>query len=202
MGRLKKYMQSGNDPLPELPRDWTLRQYFAKTFGEPYEPKKESVYTNIKKKKRKDRIKIFLSHPNRDETVRQRVHYLSDYLRDQKDGKFAPWCDKDYLGPSGRELNKELIHSMIQALEEADIVFIGLPAGPVSNWIISENHQAKVMKKRILIVSFGDAQIKKGMSCSKHAGYLKITPETKFWERVVTEEIEKNMSHSLEYVEF
>lgn len=186
----------GSQPLPNLPRGMSIKTWYTNTFKMKYRPNEDSVYTNIKKKRMEDRVKIFLSHPNQDKVVRKKIHSFSDYLSKQKDGKYAPWCDKDYLGKPGRDLNEGLVHDMIQGLEESDIVLVGLPAGPVSNWIIAENEQAKTMRKRILIVTFGKAVIRKGMVRSEKGGHVNIPENLEEWEERIIETIEENLTHN------
>lgn len=189
-------LNKADDPLPDLPRGMSVITWYTDTYKMKYRPNEKSVYTNIKKNRMEDRIKIFLSHPNQDKEVRNKIHYFSDYLRKQKDGKYAPWCDKDYLGKPGRDLTEGLVHDMIQALAESDIVIVGLPEGPVSNWIIAENEQAKNMRKRILIVTFGKAVIREGMVHSVHAGHVNIPNDLEEWERLIIETVEYNIAHN------
>ncbi|MHA1730719.1 MAG: toll/interleukin-1 receptor domain-containing protein [Promethearchaeota archaeon] len=197
--RLCKVLGKKGPSLPDLPRGMTIRQYYAKTYGQAYEPFKKSVY-----KKGKDRVKVFVSHPNGHELVCAKMHELSDYLRKRGKKRYSPWCDKDKLGPSGQELDRDMIRAMIQALEEADLVVVGLPAGwKVSNWIIAENRQAKAMKKRILVVFFGKAKMKAGMARSAGHGYVRVGERSQVkWKQQVLEAIERVMAAGLKYEEF
>ena len=189
------FWQNKDPPLPTLPRGVTIKQYYHRTFGEAYKPVKRHIY-----KKRK-RIKVFLSHPNGNKDVMNKVHDFSDWLR-KKTKTYSPWCDKDFIGKPGVDLSKKLIASMIQALEEADIVLVGIPTGPVSNWIIAENRQAKAMKKRILIVNFGKAKIKPGMVRSKKGGFLRISNRIKKWEEKILAALDEIQKHGISYDEF
>jgi hypothetical protein len=187
--------QKNKEPTSDLPRGWTIKQYYAQTFKEAYKPRRKCVY------KKKKRIRVFLSHPNGDELVMNKIHDFSDFLR-KKSKMFTPWCDKDYLGKAGRDLNQKLVGGMIQALEESDIVIVGLPMGRVSNWIIAENRQAKTLRKRILIVNFGKSKIKPGMVRSRDSGYVRITGKIKQWENKILEALEEIMKHGIHYEEF
>lgn len=182
--------------LPELQRGKTVRQYYATTFGEAYDPDENGVY------KEPEQVKIFVSHPNTHKFVTKRMHGLSDYLR--KKTKYCPWCDKDYLGKSGKELSQDEVKGMIQALEECDLIIVGLPEGNVSHWIIAENRQAKTMRKRILIINFGNSKIKSGMVRSLHSGYIRVDKKIKkkkFYKAIV-EAIKDNLSHPIKYKDF
>ncbi len=183
----------------DLPRGTTIRQYYARIFQKAYEPVKRSVY-----KKGKKRVKIFISHPNGHELVCSKMHELSDFLRKKGKGKYTTWCDKDKLGSAGRNLAEKEIREMIQALEDADLVIIGLPANwKVSNWIIAENRQAKTMKKKILVVLFGKANMKAGMARSRDYGYVRVGERSEVvWKQQVLDSIEKIMDSPSVYTEF